>query len=165
MESYQESVLHVDRQKWIEAVQKLKDEYNIHVGRKPDGVSARRIAILIGELYLRGLDGGNRGSLLIVPMVEKDCYDLAMELHLSCDTLERERRVGPKLAKKVLCTWGVDKKSGAEGHSTILKEWTAQALLGQAKNEKKEEVDGTGGEINIGEGASDVFGFEQIGIG
>ena len=158
------SIPGVSREKWIKAVEELKQEHGIQIGTRRDETSARRLAILVGELYLTRFGRGLKGALLVVPAIEKDLYDLAMDLRLTCDALEREARGGRESQNKVLCTWGVDRKSGAEDFTTILKEWTAIALA-ETENARKENDHGTGGKTNPGERAFGTLRFEEIGIG
>jgi len=126
--------LNVDRSEWIEAVRGLQAEYQIQEGTKQDETSSRRIAILLGELYLT-----QGGVLINVPIVEKDLFDLSMEYCVGYDPLDHEERFKGKDKKKVLLTWGVDRVSGMEGYTTQLKEWSAVALLVKPE---KEEGDG-----------------------
>jgi hypothetical protein len=158
------SIPGVSQEEWIKAVEELKQEHGIQIGTRRDETSARRLAILVGELYLTRFGRGLKGALFVVPAIEKDVYDLALELRLTCDPLEREDRVGRKSQSMVLCTWGVDRKSGAEDFTTILKGWTAIALA-ETENARKEDDHGTGGEIDPGERAYCTLRFEEIGIG
>ena len=158
------SVPGVSREEWIKAVEELKQEHGIQIGSRRDETSARRLAILVGELYLTRFGRGLNVALFVVPAIEKDVYDLALELRLTCDPLEREDRVGRESQSKVLCTWGVDRKSGVEDVTTILKAWTAIALA-EIENAGKENDHGTGGKTNPGERAYGTLQFEEIGIG
>jgi len=160
--------LDVDKDKWIEAVRVVQGECGIHEGTKQDETSARRIAVLMGELYLSKFGRGNPRGLLNVMIVEKDTFDLAVEYRLTCDPLEREERVKPYMRKHVLCTWG-DKTSGMEGYTTTqLKEWTATALLGISKTVDREEDHGAidrQGSFDFGSRPLEDAGLEEIGIG
>lgn len=113
-----------NQEKWEKAIKKTMKDYDIRPAKSKNTVSSRRIAILFGEEFLR-LGGG----LALVPIVEKDMYDLAMELQLRCDPLERELKVKPEWRSTVLTVWGVSKLSGME-QKTIsdLKEWTKGVL-------------------------------------
>jgi hypothetical protein len=158
-------LLNVDKNKWIEAVRVIQEEYGIREGTKKDETSARRIAILLGELYLSEFREGSSKAISNVTIVEKDAFDLAAEYRLSCDVLDREERVKPHLRRQVLCTWGLDKPSGVEGFTSQLKEWTAEALFGNFETNEKEENYGTGREIDLGSGALETFGLDEAGIG
>ena len=160
--------LDVDKDKWIEAVKRIQQEYGISEGHKQDETSARRIAVLMGELYLSKFGRGNPRGLLNVMIVEKDTFDLAVEYRLTCDPLEREERVKPYMRKHVLCTWGVDKRLQLEEYSTQLKEWTATALLGISKTVDREEDHGAidrQGSFDFGSRPLEDAGLEEIGIG
>lgn len=157
--------LDVDEEKWIKALRELQEEYDIREDGKKDEMSARRIAILLGELYLSRFGGGCFNA----PIVEKDGYDMALEFRLACDPLEREARVKPEIRKKVLCTWGVDKVSGMEGYTTQLKAWSIRAFL-EAPEIKEEEDNGAieqqeSGSSDTGSGTSKEFRLEEAGIG
>lgn len=156
--------LDVDKLKWIQMVKELKEEYSIMEGTRQDEQASRRIAILVGELYLthyEELRTGegilDNGPLMNVMIIEKEISDVAMEHRLTCDTLDREYRVKhPNYRKLVLYAWGVDKRSGLEGYTTQLKEWTAEALVLASEpqtTEKGEEEDGklgTSGNVDRG---------------
>jgi hypothetical protein len=158
--------LNVDRNRWIEALKGIREEYGIREGTKRDEMSARRIAILVGELYLSRFGRGNPKALLNVMIIEKDAYDLSIEYRLKCDTLEHEERVKPHLRKQVLSTWGIDKASGVEGYFTQLKEWTIKALLGVSETIEEEKEYGTNaGEIDFGSRSFEGIGLEEAGIG
>lgn len=160
--------LDVDKNKWVEAVRVIQEECGIHEGTKQDETSARRIAILLGELYLSAFRGSSSKAIFNVPIVEKDAFDLAVEYRLTCDPLEREERVKPHMRKQVLATWGVDKTSGVEGYTTQLKEWTAIALLGISKTVDREEDHGAidrQGSFDFGSRPLEDAGLEEIGIG
>ena len=107
--------------------------------------------------------------MLNVVIIEKDVYDLAMENRLSCDPLKRESRAQHQ--GQVLCTWGRDKKSGLEGYTSQIKEWTARALLKKIQTTEKEENHGTAnrndgeGTIDLGVGTLENPGLEEGGIG
>jgi len=133
--------LNVDRDEWINLVREIQEEYGIHEDTKQDPISARRIAILLGEAYITNFRNGPN-VILNCPIVEKDCFDLAMEYRLTCDPLERETRGKGGYKKQVLYTWGVDKVSGMENCTTQLKEWSAVALL--IKEEENEQSNFTG---------------------
>jgi hypothetical protein len=150
--------LDVDKDEWVRQVRLAVEEYNIEAGRKKDEISARRIANLLGEVYMDLSSEPTQIKLLQVMIVEKDMFDLSMELRLKCDPLEPEERVEPYLRKKVLCTWGIDKASGLERYTTQLKEWTIEAL------QKKEETK-HGREINLRDRAYEGFELEKVGIG
>jgi len=163
--------LNVDKNKWIEAVKQIQEEYGIRGGNRQDETSARRIAISIGELYLSEFRESNLKAIFNVPIVEKGAFDLAVEYRLTCGPLEREERVKPHMRKHVLCTWGVDKTSGVEGYTTQLKEWTAEALLGISETVQEEEEYGADREdesrrpLNFGERSFEGIGLEETGIG
>jgi hypothetical protein len=155
--------LNVDREEWARAVRELKEDYDIRQGTKQDETSARRIAILLGELYLTHFHDSL--ALFRVPIIEKDGFDLAIEYRLKCDPLERESRVKSKLKKQVLCTWGVDKTSGVEGYTSQLKEWTRKALLENPEELEEESYGADGREIDFRGRPLESTGFEEIGIG
>lgn len=150
--------LQVDKEKWISLVRELREEYNIEKGGKRDETSARRIAILLGEAYITNFREVSN-VVLNVPIVEKDGFDLAMKHRLMCDPLERESRVKPEAKKKVLYTWGVDKRSGMEDFTTQLKEWTATTFL-EVLQTGKEENDGRIGITGNGDGGGVIEGAE-----
>ncbi len=156
----------VDENQWLNAMRGLKDEYGIRKGTRRDETSARRIAILVGELYLAQ---SVKESSLNTLIVEKDVFDLAFEHRLSCNPLERELRCRDR--KRVLSTWGVDKTSGLEGYTTQLKDWTMKALLEEPEITNKEEEHGTEigngreGTVDLGVGTFEGPGFEEAGIG
>jgi len=157
--------LNVDKNNWIEVVRELREEYEILEGTKKDETSARRIAILVGELYLSKFGRGNPKAFLNVMIIEKDVFDLAIENRLNCDILNCEEKVKPHLRKQVLCTWGVDKTSGMEGYTTQLKVWTAEALLGSPESIEKEENHGARREIDFGIRSFEDVEFEEVGLG
>jgi hypothetical protein len=152
-----EIYLSVDKDRWIGKVKEMVEEYNIQAGRKKDEISARRIANLFGEIYIKLSTEPTQVKLLRVMIVEKDMFDLATELRLECDPLECEERVKPHLRKKVLCTWGVDKTTGLEGYTSQLKEWTIEAL-----KPMEEEY---GRKIDFGSRSLENIKLEEIGIG
>jgi hypothetical protein len=125
------------RQRWIERVEELREEYSIEVGERRDEVSARRIAILMTEAFAM-MFTGKRGVVELMPIIEKDHFALALQNKLCCDPLPREERVKPELRRRVLTTWGVDRVSGMEGSTCNLKEWTASVLLNPKRKEKKD---------------------------
>jgi hypothetical protein len=152
-------------EEWEKAVRELKEGYGIRQGTQKDETSARRIAILLVELYLTHFHDSL--ALFRVLIIEKDGFDLAIEHRLKCEPLEREARVKREHKKKVLCTWGVDKASGMEGYTTQLKDWTIRVLLENPEiHEKEVEDDGPDyGEIGFRERSFESIGFEEIGIG
>jgi hypothetical protein len=163
-------LLDVDRESLIEAVRAIQEENNIREGNKQDETSSRRIAILLGELYLSDfIDHSNEkltSSMLNVTIIERDVFEFAMEYRLRCDPLDRESRVKPHLKKQVLFTWGVDKTSGMEGYTIPqLKEWTTQALLVQEgkgiDHGDREEPRS----FNFGNRPFEGIGVEAIGLG
>ena len=164
-------ISNIDENEWIEAVGMLREEYDIREGSKRDEISARRIAILAGELYLRLVRGRDRLEriMLNVVIIEKDVFDLAMESRLRCDPLKRELK--SQHQGQVLCTWGKDKKSGLEGYTSQIKEWTAKALLNKHQPTEKEENHGTAnrddGErtVDLGVGSFEDPRLEEVGIG
>lgn len=160
--------LDVNKNKWIKAVKRIQQEYGISEGHKQDETSARRIAILLGELYLSEFRASSSKAIFNVPIVEKDAFDLAVEYRLTCDPLEHEERSKPHMRKQALCTWGVDKTSGVEGFTTQLKEWTAAALLEISETVDKEDYHGAvdrQGSFDFGSRPLEDAGFEEIGIG
>lgn len=165
------TILSVDRNKWIEAVREIHQGCGINEGHKQDETSARRIGILIGELYLSEFRESNPIAVFNVSIVEKDAFDLAIEYRLTCDPLEAEERVKLHLRKQVLCTWGVDKTSGMEGYTTQLKGWTAEASLEIPETIEQEEKHGPDREdqsrrsFDFGERSSEGIGLEEAGIG
>lgn len=163
-------MLNVDKNKWVEVVKQIEGEYGIHEGHRQDETSARRIAMLLGELYLSGFHQDNSNAMFNVTIMEKDAFDLAIENRLTCDLLEREERVKPHVRKQLLCTWGVDKTSGIEGYTTQLKEWTIKTLLGISGKIKEEEhgadrEDESRRSFDFGERSSEGIGLEEAGIG
>ena len=156
----------IDENQWLNAMRGLKDEYGLIKGTRRDETSARRIAILVGEFYLKQR---MKDSLSNVLVIEKDVFDLALEQRLKCNPLEKESRC--RDGKRALCTWGVDKASGFEGYTTQFKDWTTKALLEEPEITCKEEAYGTetgdGGEgtIDLGVGTTEAPGFEEAGIG
>jgi len=165
-----EIYLSVDKDRWIGKVKEMAEEYNIQAGRKKDEISARRIANLFGEIYIKLSAEPTQVKLLRVMIVEKDMFDFAMELKLECNPLESEERVKPHLRKKVLCTWGIDKTTGLEGYTSQLKEWTIEALPFKVDQplaedfQNKEEIE-YGRETDLGARTYEGFGLEKIGIG
>jgi hypothetical protein len=162
-------LLDVSRDEWIKEVKLLQEDYNIRQETKTDEVSARRIAILFGEMFIRTFRG-RMDVIKYVPIIEKDCYDIGIENRLVCDPLEREERIKPHLRKQVLRTWGVDKSSGVEGYTTQLKELIIMALIKvlEAK-EKEEENHGIQGEesgsFDIGGRSLEGSQLEKAGVG
>ena len=132
-------ISNIDENEWTEAVGIFKEEYDIREGSRRDEIAARRVAILAGELYLRQVRGRDRLEriMLNVVIIEKDVFDLAMESRLRCDPLKRELK--SQHQGQVLCTWGRDKKSGLEGYTAQIKEWTPKALLKKHQTTKEEE--------------------------
>jgi hypothetical protein len=116
---------HVDREKWTRIVKEMFAEYEVERGTKKDLISARRIAMILGEEYLRQRPPQGIWNIMIL---EKDLYELALENRLTCNMLERETKVKPHLRGRVLEVWGVDKRSGFESFVTDLKEWTIRAM-------------------------------------
>ena len=164
----QEIYLNLDKDQWVNQVKWAVEEYNIQIGEKKDEISARRIANLLGEIYIKLSAEPTQVKLLRVMIVEKDMFDLAMELKLECNPLESEERVKPHLRKKVLCTWGIDKTSGLERYTSQLKEWTIEALkINQplAEDFQSKEETKYGREIDLGAGTHEGFELEEIGIG
>ena len=155
--------LEVDREEWCKAARELREEYHIRQGTKQDKTSAKRIAILLGELYL--ILFHDPLALFRVPIIEKDGFDLAIEYRLECEPLEKEARVKREYKKQVLSAWGIDKTSGMEGYTTQLKEWTIEALLETDEEMKGENYGPDDGEIDFGSGSTESIGFEEIGIG
>lgn len=146
-------------------VKELQEEYSIFEGNKKDEISARRIGILLGDLYASKF----KGNIINAPIIEKDGFDLALEYRLKCDPLEKEEKFKGKEKKQILCTWGVDKVSGVEGYTTQLKEWTVRALLEPVNEEKEDEDYGTEREesrlLDTGSRAFENFRLEEAGIG
>jgi hypothetical protein len=153
----------VDREEWKKAVMELKEEYDIQQGTKQDETTARRIAILLGELYLTHFHDSL--ALFHVPIIEKDGYDLAIEYRFKCEPLEREVRVKREYKKQVLSTWGVDKTSGMEGYTTQLKELTLRVLLETTEEAEEKKYGPDTREIDFRERSFENIGFEEIGIG
>jgi hypothetical protein len=156
-------ILGVDREEWGNAVRELKEDYEIHEGKKQDETSARRIGILLGDLYLTHFR--NSLALFRVPIIEKDGFDLAIEYRLKCEPLEREARVKREYKKQVLCTWGVDKTSGVEGYTTQLKDWTISALLEATEEAEEKDYGPSHREVDFRGRSPEGIGFEEIGIG
>ncbi len=162
-------ITNINENEWTEAVEALKEEHDIRAGNRRDEIAARRVAILAGELYMRLVRGRDRLEriMLNVVIIEKDIFDLAMESRLRCDPLKRES----KHQGQVLSTWGRDKKSGLEGYSSQIKEWTAKALLKKLQTTEKEDNHGTEhrgngeGTIDLGDGSLEDPGLEEAGIG
>ena len=155
--------LNVDREEWGKAVRELKQDYDIRQGTKQDETSARRIAILLGELYLTHFRDSS--ALFRVPIIEKDGFDLAVEYRLKCEPLEREARVKREYKKQVLCTCGVDKVSALERYTTQLKEWTIRSLLEATEEAEEKDYGPDHREVDFRERSPEGIGFEEIGIG
>jgi len=155
--------LNVDREEWKKAVREMKEHYGIRQGTKQDATSARRIAVLLGELYLTHFHDSL--ALFRVPIIEKDGFDLAIEYRIKCEPLEREAGVKREFKKQVLCTWGVGKVSGMEGYTTQLKDWTIRVLLETTEEAKEKEYGPDYREIDFRNRSTESIGFEEIGIG
>jgi len=157
--------LNVDREEWEKLVRELKENYDIRQGTKQDETSARRIAILLGKLYLTHFHDSS--ALFHIPIIEKDGFDLAIEYRFKCEPLEREARVKREYKKRVLCTWGVDKVSGVEGYTTQLKDWTIEALFEEIIPKIGEKDYGTveSRKIDFRNRPFEDFRLEEIGIG
>jgi hypothetical protein len=150
------------RQRWVEKVKEIREEYSIEVGKKQDEVSARRFAILIAEAFT-SIFAGRPGVIDLMPIIEKDHFDLAFENRLYCDPIPGEEKVKPEFRKKVLAVWGTDKRSGMEGSTCNLKEWTIGALL-EAQEKEVEDYE-SGGEVDLGSRTYEELGLEKAGIG
>lgn len=150
------------RKKWVEKVKEIRGEYSIEPGKKQDETSARRIAILMTEAFA-SMFTGNPGIVGLMPIIEKDHFDLALENRLYCDPIPAEERVKPEFRRKVLATWGVDKRSGMESSTCNLKEWTIGALL-EAQEKEVEDYE-SGGEVDFGSRTYEELRLEEAGIG
>jgi len=163
--------LDVDRERWVDGIRGLRDEYGISEGTKQDSQSSKRIALLVSEFYLynyRELRTGkgifHNDPLLNVSIIEKEVYEMAIENKLTCDPLESETRVkDPARRGAVLDIWGIDKKNGFENCRSQLSEWTAITLLGERKDEDGRESES--GQVDFGNGLDEGFELEESGIG
>src|SRR5512135_2768362 len=81
---------------WWDTLEALRVEYGIRPTNQKSILSSKRVAILVGEAYLETFRAREPKAIHLVPIVEREAYEMAMALGLQCDPLERERRVKPE---------------------------------------------------------------------